>query len=132
MPVPVTYLLSTTTPPPPHTQVDIYQLSRNWADLVKRARAKQLAPDEYSSGTFTISNLGMFGVDTFDAILPPGGLGLQGFSVGVWVCVWPGGGCAVTHSASGRMGELRCPTWSGRAVVAATAAQAVAHMRVKD
>ncbi len=54
-------------------QVDIYQLSRNWADLVKRARGKQLAPDEYNSGTFTISNLGMFGVDTFDAILPPGG-----------------------------------------------------------
>jgi hypothetical protein len=50
-----------------------YLLScRNWADLVKRARAKQLQPDEYNSGTFTISNLGMFGVDTFDAILPPG------------------------------------------------------------
>jgi pyruvate dehydrogenase E2 component (dihydrolipoamide acetyltransferase) len=47
---------------------------RNWADLVKRARAKQLQPDEYNSGTFTISNLGMFGVDTFDAILPPGAL----------------------------------------------------------
>jgi pyruvate dehydrogenase E2 component (dihydrolipoamide acetyltransferase) len=62
-------------PPHPksnHPQVDIYQLSRNWADLVKRARGKQLAPDEYNSGTFTISNLGMFGVDTFDAILPPG------------------------------------------------------------
>jgi hypothetical protein len=53
-------------------KVDIYQLSRNWADLVKRARSKQLQPDEYNSGTFTISNLGMFGVDTFDAILPPG------------------------------------------------------------
>ncbi|WIA09391.1 hypothetical protein OEZ85_008797 [Tetradesmus obliquus] len=53
-------------------KVDIYQLSRNWADLVKRARGKQLQPDEYNSGTFTISNLGMFGVDTFDAILPPG------------------------------------------------------------
>lgn len=51
---------------------DIYTMSRQWADLVKRARGKQLAPDEYNSGTFTISNLGMFGVDTFDAILPPG------------------------------------------------------------
>jgi len=57
-------------------KVDIYQLSRNWADLVKRARGKQLAPDEYSSGTFTISNLGMFGVETFDAILPPGTAGI--------------------------------------------------------
>lgn len=53
-------------------KVDIYQLSRDWADLVNRARAKQLAPDEYSTGTFTVSNLGMFGVDSFDAILPPG------------------------------------------------------------
>lgn len=51
---------------------DIYQISRNWADLVKRARAKQLTPDEFQSGTFTISNLGNFGADVFDAILPPG------------------------------------------------------------
>ena len=51
---------------------DIYQISRNWKDLVKRARSKQLTPDEYNSGNFTISNLGMFGADTFDAILPPG------------------------------------------------------------
>ena len=51
---------------------DIYQISRNWKDLVKRARSKQLKPDEYNSGNFTISNLGMFGADTFDAILPPG------------------------------------------------------------
>lgn len=52
-------------------KIDIYSLSRNWKDLVQRARAKQLQPDEYSTGTFTISNLGMFGVDKFDAILPP-------------------------------------------------------------
>ena len=53
-------------------QVDLYSLSRRWKELVERARAKQLQPDEYSTGTFTISNLGMFGVDRFDAILPPG------------------------------------------------------------
>jgi pyruvate dehydrogenase E2 component (dihydrolipoamide acetyltransferase) len=53
-------------------QMDIYSLSRNWKDLVARSRSKQLQPDEYSSGTFTLSNLGMFGVDRFDAILPPG------------------------------------------------------------
>ncbi|BAY31908.1 dehydrogenase catalytic domain-containing protein [Nostoc carneum NIES-2107] len=52
--------------------VDLYSLSRSWKSLVERARAKQLQPDEYNSGTFTLSNLGMFGVDTFDAILPPG------------------------------------------------------------
>ncbi len=51
---------------------DIYSLARSWADLVARARSKQLQPQEYSTGTFTLSNLGMFGVDRFDAILPPG------------------------------------------------------------
>jgi pyruvate dehydrogenase E2 component (dihydrolipoamide acetyltransferase) len=53
-------------------RMDIYSLSRTWQDLVERARSKQLQPDEYNSGTFTLSNLGMFGVDRFDAILPPG------------------------------------------------------------
>jgi len=53
-------------------QTDLYTISRNWKGLVDRARAKQLQPEEYNSGTFTISNLGMFGVDRFDAILPPG------------------------------------------------------------
>ena len=53
-------------------RMDIYSLSRTWKDLVNRARAKQLQPDEYSTGTFTLSNLGMFGVSSFDAILPPG------------------------------------------------------------
>ncbi len=52
--------------------VDIYSLSRTWKSLVERARTKQLQPEEYNSGTFTLSNLGMFGVDKFDAILPPG------------------------------------------------------------
>ncbi len=51
---------------------DLFSLSSQWADLVKRSRSKQLQPDEYSTGTFTLSNLGMFGVDRFDAILPPG------------------------------------------------------------
>ncbi len=53
-------------------QVDIYSLSRTWKDLVERARNKQLQPHEYTTGTFSISNLGMFGVDRFDAILTPG------------------------------------------------------------
>ena len=53
-------------------KTDLFELSREWKDLVKRSRAKQLEPEEYSTGTFTLSNLGMFGVDRFDAILPPG------------------------------------------------------------
>lgn len=53
-------------------RTDIYSLGRQWQSLVERARNKQLQPQEYTTGTFTISNLGMFGVDRFDAILPPG------------------------------------------------------------
>ncbi|CAN6478773.1 unnamed protein product [Victoria cruziana] len=53
-------------------KVDLYLLSQQWKELVDKARAKQLQPHEYNSGTFTLSNLGMFGVDRFDAILPPG------------------------------------------------------------
>lgn len=53
-------------------KVDLYALSSKWKELVDKARAKQLQPHEYNSGTFTLSNLGMFGVDRFDAILPPG------------------------------------------------------------
>lgn len=52
-------------------RTDLYEISRRWKDLVERARRKQLQPEEYNSGTFTLSNLGMFGVDRFDAILPP-------------------------------------------------------------
>ncbi|XP_077236134.1 2-oxoacid dehydrogenases acyltransferase family protein [Tasmannia lanceolata] len=53
-------------------KLDLYLLSQRWRELVDKARAKQLQPNEYNSGTFTLSNLGMFGVDRFDAILPPG------------------------------------------------------------
>jgi pyruvate dehydrogenase E2 component (dihydrolipoamide acetyltransferase) len=52
-------------------QTDIYSMGRNWKDLVTRAMEKKLSPEEYSTGTFTISNLGMFGVSSFVSILPP-------------------------------------------------------------
>ncbi|WP_028279258.1 dihydrolipoamide acetyltransferase family protein [Arthrobacter sp. H5] len=39
--------------------------------LAERARAGRLTPDEFSGGTFTISNLGMYGVDNFTAVINP-------------------------------------------------------------
>jgi len=39
--------------------------------LAERARAKELQPEEYSGSTFTTSNLGMFGIDEFTAIINP-------------------------------------------------------------
>ena len=40
-------------------------------DLAARAREGKLKPEEMSGGTFTISNLGMFGVHNFSAIINP-------------------------------------------------------------
>ena len=40
-------------------------------DLAERARARKLAPEEYTGGTFSVSNLGMFDIDEFTAIINP-------------------------------------------------------------
>jgi len=40
-------------------------------DLATRARDGKLKPEEYQGGTFTISNLGMFGIDEFSAVINP-------------------------------------------------------------
>lgn len=40
-------------------------------ELIERARAGKLTPDEFSGGTFTISNLGMYGIDHFTAVINP-------------------------------------------------------------
>jgi len=47
------------------------QLSVEMKDLASRARNKKLAPHEYLGGSFAISNLGMFGIDNFDAVINP-------------------------------------------------------------
>ncbi|MEL7178817.1 MAG: pyruvate dehydrogenase complex dihydrolipoamide acetyltransferase [Pseudomonadota bacterium] len=46
-------------------------LSAEIKDLATRARDRKLAPHEYVGGSFAISNLGMFGIDNFDAIINP-------------------------------------------------------------
>lgn len=49
----------------------IAQITVALHDLVERAKAGKLTPEDISGGTFTISNLGMFGVDAFTAIINP-------------------------------------------------------------
>lgn len=49
----------------------LYQVAREVRDLSQRARVGALTPDDVVEGTFTISNLGMFGVDQFTAIINP-------------------------------------------------------------
>ncbi len=46
-------------------------LSSEMKDLAGRARERKLAPHEFQGGSFAISNLGMFGIDNFDAIINP-------------------------------------------------------------
>jgi pyruvate dehydrogenase E2 component (dihydrolipoamide acetyltransferase) len=47
------------------------ELSNEMKDLAGRARARKLAPHEYQGGTTSISNLGMFGIKSFDAVINP-------------------------------------------------------------
>lgn len=49
----------------------ISELSREMKDLAGRARDKKLAPHEYQGGSFAISNLGMMGIENFDAVINP-------------------------------------------------------------
>ncbi|MBI4427665.1 MAG: 2-oxo acid dehydrogenase subunit E2 [Ignavibacteriales bacterium] len=52
-------------------QKGIGRINQELRDLVERARNRKLKPDEYQGATFTISNLGMFGVEDFVAIINP-------------------------------------------------------------
>lgn len=52
-------------------QIGLRQISAETKRLAKKAREKGLSPEELSGSTFTISNLGMFGVDHFTAIVNP-------------------------------------------------------------
>ncbi|MCY4032039.1 MAG: pyruvate dehydrogenase complex dihydrolipoamide acetyltransferase [Hyphomicrobiales bacterium] len=47
------------------------QISAESRDLITRARERKLEPEEYEGGTFTISNLGMFGIREFTAVINP-------------------------------------------------------------
>lgn len=47
------------------------QIAEETADLIERARARKLMPEEYQGATFSISNLGMFDIEEFTAIINP-------------------------------------------------------------
>lgn len=52
-------------------QKGLRQISEETKDLAKRAHQGKLAPEEYAGGTFSISNMGMMGVKSFDAVINP-------------------------------------------------------------
>jgi len=57
-------------------------LSAQMKDMASRARERKLAPSEYQGGSFAISNLGMFGIDNFDAIVNPPHAGILAVGAG--------------------------------------------------
>ncbi|PRQ07669.1 dihydrolipoamide acetyltransferase family protein [Enhygromyxa salina] len=57
-------------------QKSLESISSESRDLGGRARSKQLRPEEMSGGTFTVSNLGMFGIQEFAAVINPGEPGI--------------------------------------------------------
>jgi pyruvate dehydrogenase E2 component (dihydrolipoamide acetyltransferase) len=52
------------------------EISREARELAKRARDRKLKPEEYTGSTFSVSNLGMFGIDQFTAIINPPEVGI--------------------------------------------------------
>lgn len=49
----------------------LLEISRAVKDLAERARSKKLSPDAFAGGTITVTNLGAYGIDSFDAIINP-------------------------------------------------------------
>jgi pyruvate dehydrogenase E2 component (dihydrolipoyllysine-residue acetyltransferase) len=49
----------------------VFEIAAEIRDLAARARERRLRPDEYQGGSFTISNLGMFGIEAFYAVINP-------------------------------------------------------------
>jgi pyruvate dehydrogenase E2 component (dihydrolipoamide acetyltransferase) len=69
----------------------VVTIAQEVRDLAARAKAKKLRPEEMSDGTFSISNLGMFGVDSFAAVInPPEGAILAVGKIRAEPVVWEG------------------------------------------
>jgi pyruvate dehydrogenase E2 component (dihydrolipoamide acetyltransferase) len=52
-------------------RMTLWEISEKARELAKKARDRRLMPEEYTGATFTVSNLGMFGIDQFTAIINP-------------------------------------------------------------
>ncbi len=66
-------------------------ISAEMKDLAGRARSRKLAPHEYQGGSFAISNLGMMGIENFDAVINPPHASILAVGAGVTKPVVKGG-----------------------------------------
>jgi pyruvate dehydrogenase E2 component (dihydrolipoamide acetyltransferase) len=90
------------------------EISAEARELAKRARERKLKPEEYTGSTFSISNLGMFGIDQFTAIINPPEVGILAIGTAHDVVV-PAGG-QVDRLAGGRVDGWtggRVDGWTG-------------------
>jgi pyruvate dehydrogenase E2 component (dihydrolipoamide acetyltransferase) len=71
-------------------QMGLKEIRQRSADLVERARAQKLKGDEMSGATFTVSNLGTFGVKEFSAIINPPEVGILAVAAAEKRPVWRG------------------------------------------
>jgi pyruvate dehydrogenase E2 component (dihydrolipoamide acetyltransferase) len=70
-------------------------LSAEMKDLAARAKTRKLAPHEYQGGSFAISNLGMMGIDNFDAVINPPHASILAVGAGVQKPVVKDGAVAI-------------------------------------
>jgi pyruvate dehydrogenase E2 component (dihydrolipoyllysine-residue acetyltransferase) len=70
-------------------------LSAEMKDLAARARTRKLAPHEYQGGSFAISNLGMMGIENFDAVINPPHASILAIGAGVQAPVVKDGALAI-------------------------------------
>ena len=81
-------------------QKSLSALSAEMKDLATRAKTRKLAPHEYQGGTFAISNLGMFGIDNFDAVINPPHGAILAVGAGIQTPVVEGGEVVVRNVMS--------------------------------
>jgi pyruvate dehydrogenase E2 component (dihydrolipoamide acetyltransferase) len=98
-------------------------ISAEIKELVARARSGRPSPDDFAGGTFTITNLGAYGVDSFDPVITPG----QSAILGV---------CAITEKPVVKDGEIvirsmmnLCLSFDHRVMDGAPAAEYLAALR---
>ena len=81
-------------------QKTLSALSTEMKDLANRAKNKKLAPQEYQGGSFAISNLGMFGIENFDAVINPPHGAILAVGAGIQTPVVEGGEVVVRNVMS--------------------------------
>ncbi len=64
-------------------QKGLQEISAEMKELASRARSGKLKPEEFQGGTFSLSNLGMFGIETFQAIINPPQAGILAVGAGL-------------------------------------------------